>query len=96
MLDVPDDDGEEIEDTDAAALIEMDSYYFIMNLGTLFVVFLWIAIGMPLIFFALRPFRNKSEAVGKRVASLGDSLHGNLMIRYIVEGALDICVCIAF
>ena len=74
----------------------MDSYYFIMNLGSLFVIFLWMALGMPLIYFAMRPFRNKSEAVGKRVASLGDSLHGNLMIRYIVEGALDICVCIAF
>ena len=38
----------------------MESYYFIMNLGTLFVVFLWMAIGMPLIYFALRPFKNKS------------------------------------
>ena len=95
-LDIPDDDGEEIHDTDAAALIGYESYYMISNLGSLFVIFLWLCLGIPLIFVLLRPFRTKSRYIGNKVSSLSDSLRGNLMIRFIIEGALDICICIAF
>ena len=95
-FEVPENDGEEIYENSAAALIGLESYYMIYNLGSLFVIFIWLVLGAPLVYFLLKPCRNKSKAVGTRVASLEDSLHGNLMIRYLVEGALDICVCIAF
>lgn len=93
-LPVPDDDGKEV--SEQAERVGFESYYTIMNLGTLFVTFLWILIGMPLILFLLRPCRYKSQALDKRLSSLQDALYGNLLLRYLIEAALDICICIVF
>ena len=68
----------------------------ILNLGSMFVIFFWLSLGTPLTYLVLLPFRSKSKWVRGKLSSLSDSIRGNVMIRYLLEGALDICICIGF
>lgn len=94
FLPIPDDDGDEKYLIDSAPDIGMESYYFIANLGTLFFVFAF-TITIPLLaFLLLRPLISKSKFIQRKHKGLSDGLHGNMMIRFIIEASLDISLCI--
>ena len=75
--------------------IEMESYYFIVNMGTLLFAFI-ASLMVPLILFIfLRPCVSKSPNIAKRHQKLAAALRGNILIRYILEACLDIGLCFA-
>ena len=71
-----------------------ESYFMIINLGSLFVAFI-LLFAIPILFIlACRPFKNKSKYIAVKYRSTTDGLHGNMIVRYILEACLDICLCI--
>lgn len=90
----PDGDGDEA--LESALAIEYESYYMVNNLGTIFVIFVWLLAGPPLILLLLRPCESKSKFVGKNATSLRSSLRGKMQMRFLIEGSLDISLCVAF
>ena len=54
----PEGDGDEA--LESALAIEYESYYMVNNLGTIFVIFVWLLAGPPLILLLLRPCESKS------------------------------------
>ena len=65
----------------------------IVNLGTMFLT-LVIILMIPVFILATKPCKSKSKWLTKKHISLTNSLHGNLFIRYLIEGCLDIAICI--
>ena len=71
-----------------------ESFFTVINLGSLFVAFIFL-FTFPLIFILLcRPFRNRSKYINNKYQNLSDGLHGNMIVRYILEACLDIALCI--
>ena len=66
------------------------------NLGTIFVIFCWLLAGPPLILLLMRPCESKSKFVGKNASTLKSSLRGKMQMRFMIEGSLDISLCVAF
>ena len=73
----------------------MESYYFIVNMGTLLFAFIGSLLFPLILFIALRPCVNKSANIAKRHHKLAAALRGNILIRYILEACLDIGLCFA-
>ena len=96
LLVSPDGDGDEDLLLEGAKKIEYESYYMINNLGAIFVIFCWLLAGPPLILLLLRPCQNKSPLVSKNYASLKSSLRGKMQMRFLIEGSMDISLCLAF
>lgn len=64
-----------------------------MNLDALFVIFV-LTLTLPLLIYScLAPCKGRSEFARKKVSSLTDDMHGNLLSRYLLEGCLDIGIC---
>ena len=73
---------------------DYESYYMIFNMGTLVIIFL-ITITLPLlIIILLRPCKNRSSKIGQQYRSVSDAMRGNILIRFYLEAALDIEMCI--
>ena len=90
-LQPPENDGDEL--IERFEQITYESYYMIMNLDALFVIFV-LTITLPiLIYSCLAPCKGRSEFARKKVSSLTDDMHGNLLSRYLLEGCLDIGIC---
>ena len=64
----------------------------ILNLGTMFLTLL-VMLLIPLCLLASKPFKNKSRWFSKKHESLARSASGNMFIRYMLEGCLDIVIC---
>ena len=94
VLEAPEGDGDEIPAT--AEAIEFESYYTVNNMGALFVIFCWLAFGLPLILLAMHPCRQRSKFIAKKATSLQNSLRGKIQLRFLIEGSLDISLCLAF
>ena len=67
------------------------------NLGAILITFFGVSIVPVGILLILRPFKDR-KLVKKKYRSLANDMHGNMMIRYILEACLDIgiCVCLQF
>ena len=73
---------------------DYESYYMIFNMGTLVIIFL-ITITLPLlIIILLRPCKNRSIRIGHQYQSVSDAMRGNIFIRFYLEAALDVTMCI--
>ena len=66
----------------------------IINLGTMFLT-LMVMLFIPILLLLIRPCKSKSRWLTKKHTSLTNALHGNMFIRYLIEGSLDIAFCIA-
>ena len=73
----------------------MESYYFIVNMGTLFFAFIGSTIFPLVLYLSLKPCISKSRSIAARHNKLAAALRGNILIRYILEASLDISLCIA-
>ena len=65
-------------------------------MGTLFVIFCWLVFGLPLILLAMQPCKRRSRYIGQKAESLQSALRGKVQLRYLIEGSLDISLCLAF
>ena len=92
MIKVSGEEPAELEDDNRFVEVGYDFEEFIMNLGTLFITFLVILM-IPCCLLCVKPFKHKSRWLNKKYKGLSDSIHGNLFIRYILEGCLDISIC---
>ena len=66
----------------------------IINLGTMFIT-LVIILMIPLWIIFTKPCKYRSKWLSKNHESLTKSLRGNMFIRFILEGCLDIAICSA-
>ena len=71
------------------------SYYFMINMGTLMVVFFMSATIPFLVIIFFRPCKNRSKYAANKLTSTTNALYGNLLLRYILEAGLDISISIA-
>jgi len=88
-LETPDDDGQEDEQFDE---IGFGSNYMILNLGTMFIS-LVIILATPVCIFMTKPCGKCSNTLKKSQESTMKSMKGNVFIRYLIEGFLDISIC---
>ena len=81
----------------SAEAIGYESHYMARNLGAILITFFGVSIVPVGILLILRPFKDR-KLVKKKYHSLANDMHGNMMIRYILEACLDIgiCVCLQF
>ena len=71
-----------------------ESYYMIINLGGLMVIFV-MTITIPLlIILVLSPLKNRSKYAQNKTKSLTNAMHGNMVIRYVIEAGLDISISV--
>jgi len=83
----------ESEQTDQKFIdVGYGSNLMIVNLGTMFLT-LVIMLTIPCCLLMTRPCKNKSQWLTKKHTSLIAALHGNMFIRYLLEGSLDIAIC---
>lgn len=73
--------------------IGFESSWMIVNLGTMFLTFV-IMLFIPVLLLLIKPCRAKSHWLDKKYSSMMQALHGNMFIRYLMEGSLDISICI--
>ena len=71
--------------------IGYESNLMITNLGSMFVTLVFILL-IPIWLFLLRPCKNKYQWLHTKHTSLTNSIYGNLYIRYLLEGCLDIAI----
>ena len=92
VLEVP--DGEEVEnDDEKLADGGYESYYMILNLGTLFITFIFMITAIPCFVCLSQPFKKRSNWVRTKSDGLLKALHGNMFLRFTLEGCLDIAIC---
>lgn len=91
VIEIPENDGEEL--IDRADEIGYGSYYFIVNMGTLVFAFLGSLIFPLIMYMLLKPCVGKSKNIAERHHRISSALRGNILIRYILEASLDICLC---
>jgi len=92
VVNEPEDDGEEALDV----MVDngFESYFTIINLGSSTILFI-AAIGIPLlIILILSPFKNRSKYAQEKHHSLANAMHGNVLLRFIIETCLDIAISI--
>ena len=85
---------EEEEDEQADekfAEIGFESNYMIINLGTMFLVFIFI-LCLPVILIFTAPCDGWKTVHKKRIGCK-KSLQGNVFIRYFLESCLDVAIC---
>ena len=71
-----------------------ESYYMIINLGGLMVIFV-MTITIPLlIILVLIPLKNRSKYAQNKTKALTNAMHGNMVIRYVIEAGLDISISV--
>jgi hypothetical protein len=64
----------------------------IMNLGTMFLA-LVLMLTIPCWLLLTRSCKSKSQWLTQKHKSLIAALHGNMFIRFLIEGSLDIAIC---
>ena len=69
-----------------------DSNFLILNLGTMFLMFV-VLLSIPPFLFCSRPCRRCWPWFNKKHQSMKKSVQGNSWIRFIMEGSLDISIC---
>jgi len=95
VFEEPEDDGD--EDLAIPAFYDngYESYYMIINLGGLMVIFV-MSISIPLfLILLLSPFKSRLKYAQNKTKALTNAMHGNILIRYVVEAALDISISVA-
>jgi len=72
-----------------------ESYYIIINLGGLAVIFV-MTITIPLlIILFLSPLKSRSKYAQNKIKTMTNAMHGNMMIRYVIEAGLDISISVS-
>ena len=71
-----------------------DYNYMILNLGTMFLV-LVVMLTLPLCLICTGPCRSCWPWLDRKHRATKTNLHGNVWIRFIMEGGLDIFLCAA-
>ena len=70
-----------------------ESYFMAMNMDALFVILI-LTFTIPLILFILLSLcTDRSKFAKQKRSDLAKSMHGNLIIRYLMEACLDIAIC---
>ena len=72
--------------------IGMEANYMILNLGTMFLVFV-IMLTIPACLICTKPCGRCWPWLDKKNTATATSLQGNAWIRFIMEGSLDIAIC---
>ena len=67
--------------------------YLITNLGTMWFTLVIILLCLPGFVFLTKRCARKSPKLAKTRTSIMNTLHGNVFIRYLLEGCLDISIC---
>ena len=92
VLDEPEKDYDPEVDVTLFENYDIESYYMVTNMGSIFVIFV-MTITIPLLLiFLLKPCRNTSTYLNKKHNNLSRQIQGNLFIRYIIEACLDIAI----
>ena len=73
----------------------MEYKHMIMNMGTLFLMLICLLVVPPLFLIFTKPCKSCFSWVAKNHVSIGNSFKGNMFIRFLLEGALDIAMCAA-
>lgn len=94
IVEIPHDDGDDLHLIEKATEIGFESYYFVVNMGTLLFAFILSMIVPLFIFCLLKPCASKSRKINNRSQKIAQALRGNIFIRYIIEANLDICLCL--
>ena len=84
---------EEEQKDERLANVGFESNSMILNMGSLFFILL-ILLTLPCCLFVSKPCKKYSGKFSAKHVSLTKSLYGNIYIRYLLEGCLDIAVCI--
>ena len=71
--------------------IGFESSYMIINLGTMFLAFVFILF-LPILLILTGPC-DRCKVIHKRRTGCRKSLRGNVFIRYFLESCLDIAIC---
>ena len=88
-LDAPESD----QVDDRFADVGYESNLLIVNLGTLYITLI-IMLLTPVCICSTKPCKKRSKWLQKKHVSLLNALQGNMFIRYLIEGCLDIAICI--
>ena len=83
---------EEEQENPNFASVGYEAISMILNLGTMFLSLLVMML-IPILLLVTKPCKKKSRWLTKRHTGLTKSLHGNMFIRYLLEGCLDIAIC---
>mmetsp|Transcript_6845 Transcript_6845/g.9408 ORF Transcript_6845/g.9408 Transcript_6845/m.9408 type:complete len:154 (-) Transcript_6845:1424-1885(-) len=83
---------EEDRDEDNFTEIGIESDFMIVNLGTMFLVFVVMLI-MPACLICTGPCRSCWPWLDRKHKATATNLHGNVWIRFLMEGSLDIIIC---
>lgn len=84
---------EQEQDNEKFAEIGYESSWMIINLGTMFLSFV-IMLFIPVLLLLVKPCKHKSLWLNKKYTNTLNALHGNMFIRFLIEGSLDIAICI--
>ena len=87
---IPEEDDDEQADENFTE-IGFESNYMIINLGTMFLVFIFI-LCLPVMLIFTKPC-DRWKSVHKKRNGCKKSLQGNVFIRYFLESCLDISIC---
>ena len=66
----------------------------ILNLGTMFIAFIFI-LSLPMLLVFTKPCAKCSQKFKKKHIGCRKSLSGNLFIRYFLESCLEITICVS-
>ena len=84
----PDDEQED----DKFAEIGFESNFMILNLGTMFLMFV-VMLTIPACLICTGPCRRCWPWLDRKHKATKTNLHGNVWIRFLMEGSLDIAIC---
>ena len=71
-----------------------ESYFTIINLGSATVLFI-LTIAIPLLLILIyKPFKSRSKYALENHNSLTNAMHGNILLRFIIETCLDISISV--
>mmetsp|Transcript_26104 Transcript_26104/g.34906 ORF Transcript_26104/g.34906 Transcript_26104/m.34906 type:complete len:154 (-) Transcript_26104:1104-1565(-) len=88
-IEPPEDDEQALEKFEN---IGFEANFMILNLGTLFLIFIILLI-LPCFLFFTKPCKNCTKGFKKKHKGMSKSVKGNAYIRFILEGGLDIAIC---
>ena len=94
VVTIPEDDGDEKYIFETAAEIGFESYYFMVNLGSLTFVFIFTMTIPLLLYYVLKPLISKSHYLRAKHEGISNGLQGNMFIRFIMEASLDVFLCL--
>ena len=70
-----------------------ESNLLVINLGTMYIT-LVIMLMTPICICTTRPCKDRSKWLQRKRVGLLNALHGNMFIRFLIEGCLDVSICI--